>query len=741
MTLSLQYHWIGPLAAIFVVAVPLAARAEPWPRLHEAVQKIRVGQWDGVDQELTAIESSSKSKELQETVSFLLARVLARKGDVAGAKVALRKAKALAKVAAPAYEWLQIEVAIAAGEKVEALSRLSKFRNEHDKFRWAAADLMYSRLYEQVGPAETAIEVALKLYEKSQLHLPRDELLARAARLSKGDKEKALWKRLLLKHPESDFAQEAMNAVPLELLSDAEHYERMSVLFARRSYERCREVGVYLWKKGVRKSDVGFFLGKIGSERLRDDYPGAATYFEAAIGEDAQFAQQALASYALVLSKLGRTAESIAVFDKWLTRFTSAPNDKRIEVNYDRARALHMSGKSVQAADALAHALAQDKSGIDYGKYAWFVGFWLYRGGAYDRAIEQFKPMLPAGNALVGGKARYWTAKALEKRGKRDEAAEMALSVVKRYPLTWYSALAEDLLRSWNLENKIPKLRDFSKVPNHNHNPFADLEMTPELEHLRMVVHLGEPDTADYVLDELHNKLKKQLGSARLLELEHDLSDELEHVAHDRQVAASKHSGVLSKLPTSDTLVHWRAIYPRAYRTHAQAAALRFGAPEWMIYAHMLQESRYQPWLISGAPAYGLLELLDRTAVRLATELKEDYAVWMLMLPSYNIHWGGQYLGALYNKFYKQLPFAMAAYNGGPMLVEYHLKVSGAQKLPLDELIDDIGPHESRNYVRMVAGHFLRYLAIYESPKKAAEYRAQLLPYNYKAEWLEQPNY
>jgi hypothetical protein len=67
--------------------------------------------------------------------------------------------------------------------------------------------------------------------------------------------------------------------------------------------------------------------------------------------------------------------------------------------------------------------------------------------------------------------------------------------------------------------------------------------------------------------------------------------------------------------------------------------------------------------------------------------------------------------------------------------------VAKAAQQPLDEMIDDLGPHESRNYVRMVAGHFLRYLAIYETPKRAAELRAELLPADWKAAWLPYPDY
>jgi hypothetical protein len=73
------------------------------------------------------------------------------------------------------------------------------------------------------------------------------------------------------------------------------------------------------------------------------------------------------------------------------------------------------------------------------------------------------------------------------------------------------------------------------------------------------------------------------------------------------------------------------------------------------------------------------------------------------------------------------------------MLLEYH--VAQSKGLAFDEMIDDLGTHQSRNYVRKVIEHFLRYLAIYEKPERAAELRRQLLPASWHARYLAQPDY
>ncbi len=739
------------VVAASVVAVGLyltlaqpAHAADSWARLREAVQQWRVGELDGLAAPLEDLRKN-KDDDIEMLATWLHARLVTRQGEGKTALAELTKVKArLRPLAAPAWDWAWLQALQAAGKTDEALLRLGEFRTNYKDFRWAAADLLYSRLYERAGPPDVAAEVALQLYDKSQLHLPRDELLARAARVlnkSQPDKARTLWKRLLMKHPESDYLDEAKQYVDPAKLTDAEQFERMERLFQRRAYERCRQIGLQLWAKGVRKAETGYYLGKIGSERLRDDYPGAIQWLEAAADEKSPFAMQALASYALVLGKSGRHDEAVATYDKWLVLYAEAPIEKRVEVQYDRARILRMAGKPLLAARDLQAFLEAHRSGFDFGKYWWFIGFWAYLGGDCDQAMGLMQPLVKNSNPLVGGKARYWIGRCQDKQGNRQDAVKTMVSLIRSMPLTWYAALAEDRLKDWGEGRLVAKPRDLSKVVTHVHDPFAGLKPAAELQRLRLVTFLGEPDMVQRVWSEVEKPLQKKLGKPRVAVLLADLADPLERYAELREQAFHKHKAELRTLPTPATVAAWRAVYPRAYATHVVTASQKFGAPEWMVYAHMLQESRYKPWLISGAPAYGLLELLDRTAVRLAREGKDDYQLWMLMQPSWNVRWGTQYLGALYKKFHQQLPFAIASYNGGPMLMQYHMKVAAEMKLPLDEMIDDLGPHESRNYVRMVVAHFLRYLAIYESPKRAAELREQLIPREWKNAWLPYPDY
>jgi soluble lytic murein transglycosylase len=719
-------------------------KASPrWLYLARLVDRWRLNDLDGLDRELLALEEAPGSRSIAAAAAFVRARVLARQHQGKAAAQALERAKAMREVHEGAWSHAEIEVLVAQGRKVDAVARIEALGTAD--FRRDARDLLHVRLVAETGPPQKARNLALQLYGASAVRQPRDELLAIAAQatFASGDADgsKALWKQLLVQHPESDFVDEADRHVALASLTQAEQFDRVERLFARRSYERCREGALALWRQGYRQPETGYWLGKIASERLRDDHEGAPTYLAAAIGDDSPVQSPAMVSYGLALAKLGRFDEALAVFDGWLAKFPDAPNERRIEVHYDRGRTLHVAGRSLQAAHDLLAALAQDRRGIDYPKYHWFAAWWTLRGGDCKGAIALMEPLTKHRNPLVGGKARYWTAKCLEQLGDRKVAVAMLARLARTMPHSYYAGLGENLLEDWGAADQVPKRLYFWQVGVETRDAFQGLPASPSLERLRLACSIGEPDTCRDVMDDERRTLGNDLGAARVAHMEGELADALEDFAEAREQALDRHEDVLEAPPARKTLAAWRAIYPRAFATHVRAAAERSGAPEWMIYAHMLQESRYKPWLISGAPAYGLLELLDRTARRLAREAGDDYQLWMLMQPAWNVRWGAQYLGALYRKFHGQLPFAIASYNGGPMLVEWHLRQSHTRQLEFDALVEDLGPHESRNYVRMVIGHMLRYLAIYEAPERAQVLRGQLLPRTWRKDSLRYPNY
>ncbi|MCA9542713.1 MAG: transglycosylase SLT domain-containing protein, partial [Myxococcales bacterium] len=110
----------------------------------------------------------------------------------------------------------------------------------------------------------------------------------------------------------------------------------------------------------------------------------------------------------------------------------------------------------------------------------------------------------------------------------------------------------------------------------------------------------------------------------------------------------------------------------------------------------------------------GPMQVLPRTGRRIAARLgvpAGDFFAARLYEPGLALRHAAWYLAALREEFGGNLLLAVAAYNGGPLRFAEHVLVSRA--LPFDLLIEEIGAHESRNYVRKVADHLVRFATIY----------------------------
>ncbi len=731
---------------VLVLVLPTTADArrpkkDPWAALNAAVAQARVGDPAKSKAAIPALKRLTRRgpRLARAAAAHVLARVLAATGDVAQARAMLKRARPMRRISKPAWLWAELEVLLAEKDDAKAFEVLTTLRRKFPRFRQARADMMFSRLQERVAEPMATAATALHLYDRDDVNLPGDELLDRAARMFDGpspQRAAKLWKQLVLDHPESPLADRALRRIAP--LTQAEQLRRVDRLFQRRAYEACRAAAQPLWDADYERPTVGYYLGKLASERLRDDYKAAEVYLRAASAEGAPLALPAMSSLAITLQKLGRTDDAVKTFDRWLVRFADAPIRRRAEAWYDRGRALHVGGRSRQAAADLAGFLKENRRGFDVDKYRWFVGWWYFLAKDYEAAIRNMKPLLGDRNTIVGPKARYWIARSRQALGEKKEAVDAMARLARDLPLTYYGGLAMRWLETNGHKKRLPRLRRIPK-PKGEADPFADLPSTPHLERLRAAVHLGEADVARRVLKVVRSRLEKSLTPEQFTQFETGLAGAFERESKVRGAAYSKHRRSLRRVPVKRTVDAWRAAYPRAFRAHAEAAATRFEVPPALVYAHMLAESRFAADAISRAPAYGLLQLIDRTARRLAQKSRSEYQLWMLMQPRFNIPLGVSYLGALIHKFHGQLPFAIGSYNGGPMLFERHLSRNRA--LPFDALVEDLSTHEARRYTKKVIEYSLRYAALYLTRDKARKLRQRLIPAKWTPKYRKHPDY
>jgi soluble lytic murein transglycosylase len=135
-----------------------------------------------------------------------------------------------------------------------------------------------------------------------------------------------------------------------------------------------------------------------------------------------------------------------------------------------------------------------------------------------------------------------------------------------------------------------------------------------------------------------------------------------------------------------------------------------------IAYGIMRQESSFDPTVISGAGAMGLMQLMPATARR--TGEKNGLPANNLFDPEQNMALGSAYISGLVQDFGNCLPLAIAAYNAGPTNVANWLSEYGDPELgknaggaDMIDWVEEIPFNETRNYVQRVSESITIYRA------------------------------
>ena len=154
-----------------------------------------------------------------------------------------------------------------------------------------------------------------------------------------------------------------------------------------------------------------------------------------------------------------------------------------------------------------------------------------------------------------------------------------------------------------------------------------------------------------------------------------------------------------------------RIRYPRAYWDLIASKANSDGLDPYLVVSLMRQESWFNPEANSVSDARGLMQLLPSTASRMVRENGLAVAQPVnLYDPDINVKLGTVYLKQLLAMFNGNEIRAVAAYNAGEHAVAgWNEKFPGAD----DEWVENIGYHETRDYVKRVIGNKREYRMLY----------------------------
>jgi soluble lytic murein transglycosylase len=158
----------------------------------------------------------------------------------------------------------------------------------------------------------------------------------------------------------------------------------------------------------------------------------------------------------------------------------------------------------------------------------------------------------------------------------------------------------------------------------------------------------------------------------------------------------------------------WMAAYPLPFGTSIRQWSAHAGIDPMLTAGLIRQESAFEPEAHSGANAFGLMQLLPKTARQMAKKSKVKYSHALLFDPDYNVRLGTTYVAGLKNDF-GSVESALAAYNAGEDRVNSW--TAGQSYRDLAEFVDSIPFTETREYVEIVTRNADIYRKLYGGQK------------------------
>jgi len=325
--------------------------------------------------------------------------------------------------------------------------------------------------------------------------------------------------------------------------------------------------------------------------------------------------------------------------------------------------------------------------GSDFAEAEWLSGWIALRFmDEPETALTHFITMYENVNYPISrARGAYWTARAAQAIGN-DALAENWFRIAAQHPTVYYGQLAAARL-------------------GVGHGLLLPVQAAPEED------ESDEFDALDLVrvikiLDKIDEKTRLKpfilaLNKYRDSTGWHLLSAQLagEHGRPDIGISIAKKS---SRQGAELIEAGYPSVVPPKLRTRSSRYALEVP----LVLAMIRQESAFFVGAKSHANARGLMQILPRTAKKVARSLKIGYSKNRLSTdPAYNMTLGQTYLAGLIDEFNGSYVLALAGYNAGPGRARKWAKLNGNPRERTIDTIDWIEMipfNETRNYVQRV---------------------------------------
>ena len=152
-------------------------------------------------------------------------------------------------------------------------------------------------------------------------------------------------------------------------------------------------------------------------------------------------------------------------------------------------------------------------------------------------------------------------------------------------------------------------------------------------------------------------------------------------------------------------------VYKLEYTEYVKKYANEYNVDEYLIYAIIKAESKFESNAESHRGAKGLMQLMYSTAEDISKRINIELNENNILDPDININLGTKYISMLIQK-YNNINLALAAYNAGSGNVDGWIEKGTLKSDGSD--IENVPFTETNNYVRKILRDYEIYKNIYE---------------------------
>ncbi|WP_319825549.1 lytic transglycosylase domain-containing protein [Thalassovita sp.] len=326
------------------------------------------------------------------------------------------------------------------------------------------------------------------------------------------------------------------------------------------------------------------------------------------------------------------------------------------------------------------HMTAAD--GYGYADLEWLAGYLSLRFlDAPERALDHFQRFRAAVETPISlGRAGYWIGRTQEALGDREGAA-IAYAEGAKYQTSFYGLLAAE--RGGVAFDA--SLAGAEAFPAWRSAAFTRSDV---YQAGILALNAGEVSLAEQFFVHLAGGLDRT-GLGQMGEMAAELEQPHLQVMIAKEAAQK---GITIAAP-------YYALHPMR--------KMKLPVPTEMALSIARRESEFDPTVISGAGAQGLMQLMPGTAAQMARELGVDHDPGRVLGDwSYNATLGSAYLAKLADRFGGNVVMVAAGYNAGPGRPNQWIERFGdprAGGVDVVDWIEMIPFTETQNYVMRVA--------------------------------------